>query len=523
MSEPDDKKSAGLASDANESPVTAPEGAETASAGCKTSEESKKSKDEDAAEKKPGAKLSDDAVASLLEMNPALRGEVAGMDKEKAAELVRKLDISQLLTGLSVGTKNQKDMASYKFWQTQPVSRFDDKGKIEDGPIKQIDPDKVSKEPEQLVEGFEWTTLDITDENELRELYELLNGHYVEDNNAMFRFNYSATFLNWALKSPGWRKEWHVGVRATRSRKLVASICGVPAEIAVRGQSLKVVEINFLCVHKKLRSKRLTPVLIKEITRRCYLSDIFQAIYTVGNVLPTPVSSCRYYHRSLNWLKLYEVGFSPLPHGSTKARQISKSFLPGETSTPGLRPMQTKDVDAVHDLVNRYLQRFELSQNLSRKEIDHFMLQKDRSDAEQVVWAYVVEEPVTHKITDFVSFYCLESTVINNDKHDNIKAAYLYYYASETAFAEKEKGLKERLQTVMNDGLILAKKAGFDVFNALTLHDNPLFLEALKFGPGDGQLYYYLFNYRTAQISGGVNEKNLPDERKRGGVGVVLF
>lgn len=36
------------------------------------------------------------------------------------------------------------------------------------------------------------------------------------------------------------------------------------------------VEINFLCVHKKLRSKRLAPVLIKEITRRVNKVGIFQ-------------------------------------------------------------------------------------------------------------------------------------------------------------------------------------------------------------------------------------------------------
>jgi glycylpeptide N-tetradecanoyltransferase len=51
------------------------------------------------------------------------------------------------------------------------------------------------------------------------------------------------------------------------------------------------VEINFLCVHKKLRSKRLAPVLIKEITRRVHLQGIFQAVYTAGSMLPTPVSS----------------------------------------------------------------------------------------------------------------------------------------------------------------------------------------------------------------------------------------
>ena len=53
-------------------------------------------------------------------------------------------------------------------------------------------------------------------------------------------------------------------------------------------------EINFLCVHKKLRSKRMAPVLIKEITRRVNMEGIFQAVYTAGVVLPKPVATCRY-------------------------------------------------------------------------------------------------------------------------------------------------------------------------------------------------------------------------------------
>jgi len=63
----------------------------------------------------------------------------------------------------------------------------------------------------------------------------------------------------------------------------------------------------------------------------------------------------------------------------------------------------------------------------------------------------------------------------------------------------------------------------FDVFNALTLLDNPLFLEEQKFGAGDGQLHYYLYNYRTAPIAGGVDAKNHVDERYMGGVGVVML
>ena len=39
--------------------------------------------------------------------------------------------------------------------------------------------------------------------------------------------------------------------------------------------SMKMGVINFLCVHKKLRSKRLAPNLIKEITRRINLTNVW--------------------------------------------------------------------------------------------------------------------------------------------------------------------------------------------------------------------------------------------------------
>lgn len=43
------------------------------------------------------------------------------------------------------------------------------------------------------------------------------------------------------------------------------------------------------------------------------------------------------------------------------------------------------------------------------------------------------------------------------------------------------------------------------------------------FGPGDGQLHYYVYNYRTQPIAGGVDGKNEVDENRRGGVGVVML
>jgi len=134
------------------------------------------------------------------------------------------------------------------------------------------------------------------------------------------------------------------------------------------------------------------------------------------------------------------------------------------------------------------------------------------------------------KITDFFSFYCLESSV-NPDpnkpfqvpKYPSIRAAYLFYYATETAFVTPfdKAALKKRLNALMGDALILAKNNRFDVFNALSLMDNALFLTDQKFGPGDGQLHYYLFNYNARPIPGGLDANNQLDEKGLSGIGFV--
>jgi glycylpeptide N-tetradecanoyltransferase len=117
----------------------------------------------------------------------------------------------------------------------------------------------------------------------------------------------------------------------------------------------------------------------------------------------------------------------------------------------------------------------------------------------------------------------LESSVIKSPKHNSIRAGYLFYYATEVGLATpvEKPALKKRLNELMGDALILAKRYKFDVFNALSLMDNALFLEQQKFGPGDGQLHYYLFNYKAKPIAGGVDAKNQLDEDKLSGVGFV--
>jgi len=119
----------------------------------------------------------------------------------------------------------------------------------------------------------------------------LLAENYVEDDDNMFRFKYSPNFLKWALQVPNYYKDWMVGVKLKSNNKLVAFISGIPLHMKLEDhKKIKMAEINFLCVHKKIRSKRLAPVLIKEVTRRINLRNIWQAVYTAGVLMPSPIT-----------------------------------------------------------------------------------------------------------------------------------------------------------------------------------------------------------------------------------------
>ena len=383
---------------------------------------------------------------------------------------------------------------SHKFWDTQPVPKLDeDTSKVEGsgGPVHPLKtPDDISPDPLKLPTGFEWVSIDVTQDDQIDEIYTLLYQNYVEDDDNMFRFDYSKPFLKWALQPPGYFPEWHVGVRQSNSGKLRALITGIPVHVAVHGISPKVMcEINFLCVHKKLRSKRVAPVLIQEVTRRVNRRDIWQAVYTAGVVLPKPVAHARYWHRSINPQKLIAVEFSRLQPRMTMNRTVRLYRLPDHPSTPGLRPMTMKDVPSARKLLANYLKKFKLHIVFDTdEEFAHWMLPR-----EGVVSSYVVSDD-EGEVTDLCSYYHLNSTIIGNDKYKTLFAAYSFYNVANTV----------SLTALMKDLLILSKKTNVDVFNVLDVMENEQFLkkgpDSLKFGIGDGYLQYYLYNWRCPQI-----------------------
>jgi len=395
--------------------------------------------------------------------------------------------ILQAIERLTLQKKNSKRSGvpkEHKFWNTQPVVQLHQEP-TDYGPLEVKTVDEIRKEPYAMPAGFIWAPVDVSDDAQILEVYTLLTENYVEDDDNMFRFDYSVPFLRWALTPPNFNPDLHVGVRNAKNGKLMGFITGIPVKMRVYEEIVEMVEINFLCVHKKLRSKRLAPVLIKEVTRRVNLTGVFQAVYTAGVLLPKPFAECRYWHRSLDPKKLIEIGFSRLKPKTTLTRTIKDYRLPPDPLSPGFREMVESDVPQVQRLLENYLPISKIYPMLDVVEAGHWLL-----PTEGVVNSYVIQKVGSDEITDFCSFYHLPSTVIGNDKHNRLNAAYSFYNVVTSV----------EWVDLMRDALIMAKKMGMDVFNALDVMENSRFLEELKFGIGDGHLRYYLYNWQCPKV-----------------------
>ena len=361
------------------------------------------------------------------------------------------------------------------FWETQPVQSNSKPQSI--GSILPPSPPRAT--PYALPPGFSWCEVSLSED--ISELHDLLSGHYVEDADGLFRFDYSAEFLQWALGSKNSNADWFIGVRA--GQKLVAFISGVPGKVILGGaQPVQVAEVNFLCIHRKLRSKRLAPVLIKELTRRVNMRGIWQAVYTAGTELPGLVSQATYFHRALNMKKLVDVGFMGIPGGSTLARQSRLLKLP--SGTGGFKPLERSHCKQVHGLLAAKLASCSFRPVFSVEEVTHLLLPRSG-----VVSSYVKES--NGKVTDFYSFYCLPSSCLKetDPEKQKLKVAYMFYSAG--AMTQ---------QALITEALVSAHTEGFDVFNALTCAASEELLRSLKFGRGDGKLHFYAYNWSMGVV-----------------------
>ena len=246
-------------------------------------------------------------------------------------------------------------MDNHKFWKTQPIDIS--KNSIENKAIEDLTIDMAEKEPFNLPEPFHWCELDLSKEEELENVYKFLLTFYCDDIQDEKRFHYSKEMLKWFLMPPNYYKDLLIGIKA--NGKLVATIFGIPMSIKVYDKVMKMVEINFLCVHQNIRNKRLAPILIKEVARRTQLHGIFQAFYTASQDLPNTLMKCVYHHRPINIPKLIDLKFMSKPD-KLSLPAYSRLFKTIDKPNISIRPIDEKDFIVACQMLNEYHQKFNI-------------------------------------------------------------------------------------------------------------------------------------------------------------------
>jgi len=364
----------------------------------------------------------------------------------------------------------------HKFWKTQPIDTS--KKSIENKEIETINIELVEKNPYKLPDKFEWYEFDMNTDTDI--IYNFLLSYYADNPDVKSRFHYSKEFLKWFLMPPNYYKDLLVGIKF--NNKIVATIFGIPMTIKLHDKVVKMIEINFLCIHNNLRNKRLAPVLIKEITRRTNLHGIFQAFYTTGIDLPNTLLYANYYHRPLNIPKLIDLNMLGKPE-KISLSGYSRLFKTLETININIRKIEEKDYEICCKLLNEFHQQFKISILFSQEEFNnHFIFR------ENVIESYVVEN--NNKITDFVSFYYIPSKISNNEKHAEMKRAYVYYYFN----------THTDLVKLIDNGLYFMKQNQVDIVNCIKQYNNDKFIDKLKFLEGNAGLNFYLFNWSSPPI-----------------------
>jgi len=388
--------------------------------------------------------------------------------------------------------KNNKE---HKFWDNTPMMKPKEVVKEVNDYIE--DPDKISREVLQdklpLLSQFEWSDIDVEDPKQLEELYVHLRDNFGEDSDSLFRFHYSKEFLLWSLNTSKKKKELHIGVRVVSNKKLVGFIAGTPTLLTIYGKNIPLVEINYLCIHKKLRNKRLAPILIQEVARRVPIIKIYTAIYTFGQDRMKYVSKGVYWHRFLDIEKCLDTKFFVPREDITREQYIRLYRIEknknnvvetnenprSQMENPPNTQMVTIDrnnINIAYNLYLKYITKLDLSVCFTLEEFTEHILPKNN-----VIYSYITEDN-----TSFFSFFRISSTVLTNCKHTEIRTAHLYYHSD--------------IKHIMNIILLIAKQQGFDVLTTLDIMDNNTFLKDNKFASSNVELKYYLYNWRCKEI-----------------------
>lgn len=255
-----------------------------------------------------------------------------------------------------------------------------------------------------IIYHFKIKTLDL---RYLEEIHNLLNNHYIEDEQKIIRLIYSKDFLYWYLK----KVPNGLIIGLTYKNKLVGLITAIFIDVIILEKHKIMPYINLLCLQKKIRKLGLSKLLIDELKSRLQKLGMNDAIYTTMNQITNYYCISEDFIIPINYQRLNKINFINV------LRSDKLDYNP-------LQLVGINDIEIIKEKLNIFLSKYVIHPYFTHESIEDFFIPK-----KNIVYSFVIRD-INNKPTDFISiykyyYYCIE-------KNEMLSVAQLSFYYYET-------------------------------------------------------------------------------------------
>ncbi len=389
-----------------------------------------------------------------------------------------------------------REAASKKhaFWDQQPMPNKFNEAPTSAVELEMIDnriAENVSPDPVPLDDelGLEWCDAawrDATLQSICESVFDLSKTGEPEETTS---FSPDTSFLMWSMSPPGMRREWLAGIRQRESGLLVGFICGLPMSAFIGGAVVeKVMEIKNLYVHPAWRGKRLTPILISEISRRVRLHNYCVALYTSSVTITRPLCKARFYQRPLNMAKLSAVRFKEASRGQTLPR-LHGRYARAAPLPQGWKKMEERHTERAWRLLQSHLAQFTVHEVMTLERFRYWFV-----NAHPSVHAYVVESEGGDEIECFCAWHVMEAHLASNSGLPTVVSGAFAHYSTVAQKCSRDLGsvMSYQVSQLLHDEV--------DVLMTLDIGGNEealLDFEESRAEVTAEYLLYHLYNFRA--------------------------
>lgn len=384
--------------------------------------------------------------------------------------------------------EQQSKLWTHKFWSTQPVN-FEKSTVVTSKPIQE----KLVAEQVVLPAGFDWEVCDLNNNQTLTDVATFLQKNYVEDITNQFRLHYSSEFIKWAIGDTGVL----LCIRLKVNNMIVGTVSATIKNMQVNDAVAKMGEVNFLCVDTRLRNKSLVTKLISEIKNTLVQKGVTSGFFTTTRYIPTPFCKVKYFHRPVNYIKLYAANYVAKDATEDKKQyhmNVNKFSLMGklpDTGSNRVEKLTLNNSEEAFKLYVDYSDRFNFHDVYTLDEFRYWFINNQVS-------SYVIFE--NNKIVDMFSYYKLNSHVLASSTDpqnipEYVKGAYMFMYTS----------LINTPRKILDLATMSAHQENLDVLTITNIMENEeeLLEPNGDYLPGSGELHYNFYNWTCQTMQPG--------------------